>query len=151
MLPHFSKTDLEAMQPVENQRLAQANYYLQLPQPGAHLSTGHLLFLEMVFENDASLILSHRENTREMFATNAGFLIEKAAELQKKNGGAVVHAVDALVSPLWAAALSRELAGIRMTQTGDGNLANDAFVLDFGTVSIAVFLEGTGGIQIAKY
>ena len=84
MLPHFSKSDLEAMQLVENQRFAQANYYLQLPEPGAHLSTGLLLFLEMVFENDASLILSFDETRREIFATNAEKLIEKAAELQKK-------------------------------------------------------------------
>lgn len=151
MLPHFSKIDLEAMQLVENQRLAQANYYLQLPQPGAHLSSGILLFLEMVFENDASLILSFRENGREIFASNAEFLIEKAAELHKNHGGPVVHAIDALVSPLWSAALSRELAGIRMTQTGDGNLANDALVLDFGTVAIAVFLEKEGGLQVARY
>ena len=139
------------MQLVENQRLAQANYYLQLPQPGAHLSTGHLLFLEMVFENDTSLILSFRENERQLFATNAEFLIEKAAELHKIHGNPVVHAIDALVSPIWSAALSRELAGIRMTQSGDGNLANDALVLDFGTVSIAVFLENGGGIQISRY
>ena len=38
-----------------------------------------------------------------------------------------------------------------MTQTDDGNLKNDALVLDFGTISIAVFLEKEGGIQIAKY
>ena len=139
------------MQLVENQRFAQANYYLQLPEPGAHLSEGHLLFLEMVFENNASLILALHENSKEIFATNAEFLIEKAADLQKKHGGPVIHAVDALVSPLWSAALSRELAGIRMTQTGDGNLANDALVLDFGTISIAVFLKKTGGLQIAKY
>jgi hypothetical protein len=147
----FSKTDLEMLQLVENQRLAQANYYIRLPKIDAPLRAGFLVFLEMVFENDASLILTSGADSRAISMATAENLVAEATDLHKINGAPLIHSVDALKSPLWAAALSRELEGIRLNQLPDGKLANDSLVFDFGTIQILVFLGERDGMEVAKF
>jgi hypothetical protein len=147
----FSKTDLESMQLVENQRLAQANYYVRLPKIGAPIGAGFLVFLEMVFENEASLILTSGADSSAISVATAESLVAEATDLHQKNGAPLLHSVDALRSPLWAAALSRELSGVRFSHLPDGRLANDSLVFDFGTIQILVFLGDRDGMEVAKF
>lgn len=148
----FQLEELEAFQALEGQALADVNYYLWLNQgePGA-TPYRFLFYLELVFDNSATLLLTGGEDSAEIRVGSAESLVKTAKSLHKLHDRISIQRVNAGNFPLWQNAVGRPLAGVRLSRNEAGLYTNDALLLDFGQPRILVHLGEKEGLQLTPY
>ncbi len=148
----FRLEELEIMQSFENQVLAQVNYYFWLDRLDEITTSRHFLyFLELVFDDQRSLLLSSGEDSEAIRVSNAESLVKTAEALRALHTQAVIQRVPAEGFPLWAAAQGKKLAAVRLSSNEQRLYVNDALLLDFETQRILVALRPQGGLDIGPY
>lgn len=148
----FRLEELEQLQAVEMQALAQVNYYFWInhaePETAPHR---FLFFLELIFDDERSLLLTSGEDSTAIRASDAGELVRTAEALRALHGEIVIQRVVATSFPLWAGVQGKTLTDIRLSKNEQGLYANDALLLDFIEQKILVRLSTREGLEIGNY
>lgn len=148
----FTLEELQVLQSFEGQALAAVNYYLWLNlAEGEDLPYRFLYFLELIFENGDSLLLSSGEDSEAIRVSDAETLVNTARQLQELHGKVTIQRVSAGALPLWEPALGKTLAAIRLSKNEEGFYYNDSLLLDFDTLAILVRLSGKEGLEVGIY
>ncbi|MEO6038763.1 MAG: hypothetical protein ABIQ93_10140 [Saprospiraceae bacterium] len=148
----FRLEELEEMQTFEKQVLAQVNYYFWInPSTADDPPYRFLFFLELVFEDERSLLLTSGEDTEAIRVSSAEALVKTAEALRVLQEKIVIQRVAAETFPLWADVQRKTLAAIQLSKTEQGLYANDALLLDFGEQQILVQLSRQEGLEVRNY
>lgn len=148
----FRLEELEALQTFENQLLVQVNYYLWTDQAADSVSLRRFLFfLELVFDDQRSLLLSSGEDTEAIRVSSAETLVKTAEALRALHNRIVIQRVTAEELPLWAAVQGKILSAIQLSKNAQGLYTNDALLLDFNDQQIIVRLSRQEGLEVGPY
>ncbi len=148
----FRLEELEQLQSFENQTLTEVNYYFWINQAEQDDSPYRFLFfLELIFEDQHSLLLTSGEDSEAIQVGNAEALVKTAGELRVLHGKIVIQRVAAATFPLWAGVQGKTLASIRLSKNEQGLYANDALLLDFTDQHILVRLSLREGLEVGNY
>ncbi len=149
----FRIEELEIFQSLESQTLVDVNYYLWLNQAEMEgvAPMRFLYALELLFESNASLILSSGEDSAAIRLIDAASLLATAKQLQDLHGKVLIQRISALAQPLWEGVVWKVLEGIHLSKSEVGLYHNDALLLDFGSKHIMVNLSAQEGLELAPY
>ena len=148
----FRLEELEVFQSYENHVLIDVDYYIWLNhgEPEA-LPYRFLFYLELIFENKGTLLLTSGEDSTAIRVGEAEALVKTARELQKLHDRITIQRVNAGNFPLWQPAVGRHLTAIRLSKNEQGLYSNDALLLDFGEPRILVHLNPKEGLGLTTY
>jgi hypothetical protein len=145
----FRLEEVQIFQSIENETLADVNYYLWLNQADSDGPPHRFLYaLELVFEDSGALLLSSGEDSESIQILRPEALVETARRLQQLHGKVLVQRVSAGAQPLWQNAVGKLLASIRLARDESGFYHNDALLLDFGATQIEVRLSAREGLEL---
>ncbi len=148
----FRLEELEQMQSFENQTLEQVNYYFWVNQLESEtMPLNFLFFLELVFTNLRSLLLTSGEDSEAIRVSNAEELVKTAEVLRALHNRIVIQRVGAENFPLWADVQGKVLTTIQLSKNAQGLYANDALLLNFDAQKILVRLSQREGLEVGKY
>ena len=149
----FRIGDLQALQSFENHLLADVNYYLWLNRAGDsnEVVFRFLYFLELVFEDAGSLLLTSGEDSTAIRVSDAETLLHTASGLQNLHGQVSIQRLNAGAFPLWQPAIGKNLAAINLPRHENGLYANDALQLDFGSHQLVIQLSRNEGLEIIEH
>lgn len=148
----FRLEELEQLQSFENQILSDVNYYFWINQVEQEEAPYRFLFfLELIFDNQSSLLLTSGEDTEAMQVSNAGELVRTAEALRVLHGKIIIQRVVAGDFPLWSGVQGKMLAHVRLSKNEQGLYANDALLLDFEEQKILVRLSAREGLEVGNY
>lgn len=145
----FRLEELELFQTFENRVLADVNYYRWLQ--GAEAADHFLFYLELIFEQEPTLLLTSGEDSAAIRIGSAADLVKTARALQALHGQSVIQRLPAANSPLWQPVVGRALEAVRLSKNEQGLYDNDALLLDFGASRILVQLSPDAGLQLTIY
>lgn len=148
----FRLEELEQMQTFENQVLSQVNYYFWINQAEADAPPNRFLFfLELVFEDLRSLLLSSGEDSEAIRVSSAEELVKTAEALRTLHNQIVIQRVAAEDFPLWTGIQGKILSAIRLAKNEQGLYANEVLLLDFNDQKIMVRLSRQEGLEVGNY
>lgn len=144
----FSQEEIEQFQLVENQRLEAVSHYFWLKTEVESEPPSHLFFIELVFENHGSLLLTSGEDSMQISLASPAELIEIASNLQRLNGRVSVSKMEAGGQRPWAEFISQSLVAVRLSRADSGFYRNDAAMLEFGEKSVVICLAEGDGLAV---
>ncbi len=148
----FRLEELEQLQSFENQALDEVNYYFWINQAEQETAPYRFLFfLELIFGDQRSLLLTSGEDSETIRVSDAEELVKTAEALRALHGKIVIQRVVATSFPLWTGVQGKTLAGIRVSKNEQGLYANDALLLDFTEQKILVRLSAREGLEVGNY
>ncbi len=148
----FRIDELQALQSFEHHLLADVNYYLWLNRAGdsSEIVYRFLYFLELIFEDNGSLLLTSGEDSTAIRVSDAEMLLHTARELQNLHSQVSIQRLNAGAFPLWQPAIGKNLAAINLPRHENGLFANDALQLDFGSHQLIIQLSQNEGLEIIE-
>ncbi len=148
----FRLEELEQLQSFENQILIEVNYYFWINQAEpTDAPYRFLFFLELIFADQRSLLLTSGEDSEAIRVSDAGELVRTAEALRALHGKIVIQRVVAADFPLWLGVQRKMLLTIRLSKNEQGLYANDALLLDFDEQQILVRLSAREGLEVGNY
>ncbi len=148
----FRLEEIEAFQAAEGQVLSDVNYYLWLntAEPG-EAPYRFLFYLELVFEDSSSLLVTSGDDSEAIRVSTAEALIETAARLRTLHNKVSIQRVNAGSLPIWQPAAGRTLEAVRLSRNDRQLYQNDAFLLDFGAHGVLVHLAEKEGLAVSRW
>lgn len=148
----FRLEELEQLQAVEMQALVGVNYYFWINQAEPETALYQFLFfLELIFDDQRSLLLTSGEDSEAIRVSSAEELVRTAEVLRALHGKIVIQRVAAVDLSLWMGVRGKTLRAIRLTKNEQGLYSNDALLLDFTEQKILVRLSTRGGLELGNY
>jgi len=148
----FRLEELEQLQSFENQILTDVTYYFWINQAEQEEAPYRFLFfLELIFGDQRSLLLTSGEDTEAVRVSDAEELVKTAETLRTLHGKIVIQRVMATSFPLWEKVQGKLLAHVRLSKNEQGLYANDALLLDFTEQKILVRLSAREGLEVGTY
>ena len=148
----FRLEELEQLQSFENQVLEQVNYYFWINQSEADAPPYRFLFyLELVFADLRSLLLTSGEESEAIRVSKAEELVKTAEALRALHNKIVIQRVVAENFPLWENVQGKVLTATQLSKNEQGLCLNDALLLDFGAQKIMVRLSRKEGLEVGLY
>ncbi len=148
----FRLEELEQMQTFENQTLEQVNYYFWINQSEVDAPTYRFLyFLELVFADLRSLLLTSGEDSEAIRVSSAEALVKTADALRALHNKIVIQRVAAENFPLWEGIQGKVLTAIQLSKNEQGLYMNDALLLIFDAQKILVRLSRQEGLEVGAY
>jgi len=148
----FRLEELEQLQTFENQILEQVNYYFWINQSELDAPPYRFLFfLELVFADLRSLLLTSGEDSTAMRVSTADELVKTAEALRALHDKIIIQRVAAENFPLWEGVQGKILSAIQLSKNEEGLYANDALLLNFDAQKILVRLSRKEGLEVGLY
>lgn len=148
----FRLEELEQLQSFENQVLGEVNYYFWMNQAELEATPYRFLFfLELLFDDGRSLLLTSGEDSEAIRVSDAQELVKTAEVLRTLHGKIVIQRVAAASFPLWLGIQGKTLAAVRLSKNEQELYANDALLLDFSEQKILVRLSPREGLEVGNY
>jgi hypothetical protein len=148
----FSLEALEVFQSFEGQILETVNYYLWVNEVGNDASPFRFLyFLELIFEQNETLILTSGEDSTNITITTAADLVDTANKLRDLNNRISIQRVLANPHQLWMDVIGTPLESINLTPNEEKYYLNDSLMLDFGQKKIIIQLSQRDGLELIDW
>jgi hypothetical protein len=148
----FQQEEIEVLKSFDGQTLTYVAYYVWMhAAQSGEAGPGFLLCLELIFEDQNTLLLTSGENSLAIAVTTPAQFVQLAEKLRQINGKPVVQRIAALQQPLWQAAIGQPLKSILLSPHPDhAYYSNDALVFDFGFQRIYLHIGAKEGLELGR-
>jgi hypothetical protein len=148
----FSLEALEVFQSFEGKILNTVNYYLWVNDTEKEASPYRFLyFLELIFEEHETLLLTSGEDSTALQISTASELVDTANALRELNNRISIQRILANPHVLWTEIIGSTLESINLSPNEEKYYMNDSLMLDFGKKQIIVQLSKREGLELIDW